>query len=199
MFLVDDILLKVVDWLAETLKTARGERREAVANSRKAMRKLASSLDEAVRYLEAGVHDLERSIGSREDFSKALSQLVGQENLQRNCSEAGVCEDLRVAQDELSKLPESIRFRPNAPSVDDLIREIDGYERQFVAAVREFLGKARGYDLTALNKDRSFDPEQALEALKERVLALKVVAKRVEDAADSLRQEYKAKQVRESA
>lgn len=188
MFLVDDVLLKALDFLTDSLVEGRRARRQTVSHARKAMRKLAASLSETVAYLEGGLHNLERSVGDKKKFSKSLSDLVDQERLQRNCSESGVCEDLRVAQDELQQLPKAIRLRGGKKSINKLIMQIDGYEREFVKAIREFLSKSREFDLTSPHKYEAYDHKHVLGSLKERIEKLKKMADKNDKVSDSLRQ-----------
>lgn len=188
MFLVDDLLLKALDFLTDRLVEGKRVRKETVSHARKAMRKLAASLSETVAYLEGGLHSLQRSVGDEQKFPKALSDLVDQERLQRNCSESGVCEDLRVAQDELQQLPKTIRLRGGKKSVNELIMQIDGYEREFVKAIREFLAKSREFDLTAPHEHEAYDHQPVLGTLKERIEKLKKMVEKIERVSDSLRQ-----------
>ena len=110
MFLVDDLLSKALDAIKDEFVDRRNVSRDTVAHARKAMRRLAASLSETVEYLEGGLHTLKRAVGNKKAFSKALSTLIDQEHLQRNCSESGVCEDLRLAQEELRQLPKAVKL-----------------------------------------------------------------------------------------
>jgi hypothetical protein len=183
MFLVDDLVKRVIDYFYDKYVEGKRTQAEAVAHARKAMRKLAASLGEVVGYLEDGMHRLQKSVRDRRSFARDLGRLVSQEQLQKNCHESGVCEDLRNAQDELNQLPEAKRPGP----VSQLITEIDGYEREFVRAVREFLSVARGFDLTAAQALDDIDAKQALRTLQARVRGLKRTQNEIERLADALR------------
>ncbi|KPL24740.1 MAG: hypothetical protein AMJ75_02945 [Phycisphaerae bacterium SM1_79] len=188
MFLVDDLLLKALDQLVDYFKGSRRARSQTVSHGRKALRKLAASLSETIEYLEGGLHRLERSTPNRKAFSKALSDLVDHQNLQKNCSEAGVCEDLRVAQDELSRLPNRLRQRGGQKGlIRELIHQIDGYEHQFVLGVREFLSASRAFDLTAQHEPSKINPTKVLKALKERLKRLRSIRDRIDNALGALR------------
>ena len=121
------------------------------------MRKLAASLSETVAYLEGGLHKLKRCDQNKKEFSNELSKLVDQKYLQRNCSESGVCEDLRAAQDEPQQLPKEIRIKGGKKSINELIIQIDGYEKRFVESMRKFLAESRKYELTGLNQKKTIE------------------------------------------
>jgi hypothetical protein len=187
MFLVDNLLNKVLDVIKDEIVDRRDVSRETIAHARSAMRRLAASLSETVEYLEGGFHTLNRNAGNRKSFSQALSNLIDQEHLQRNCSESGVCEDLRLAQDELRQLPRAIKLPKSKKTINDLINQIDGYEREFVRAVREFLATSREFDLTALHDKEVFDPKLVLETLTRRIEELKSTVQKIDDVIDALR------------
>ena len=66
--------------------------------------------------------------------------------------------------------------------------QIDGYEREFVKAIREFLAKSREFDLTAPHEHEAYDHQRVLGALKERIEKLKKMVEKIERVSDSLRQ-----------
>jgi hypothetical protein len=187
MFLVDDLLSKALDAIKEEIVDRRGVSRETVAHARQAMRRLAASLSETVEYLEGGLHTLKRAVGNKKAFSKALSALIDEDHLQRDCSESGVCKDLRLAQDELRQLPQAIKLPKSKETINELISQIDGYEREFVRAVREFLATSRELDLTAVHNTEAFDPQLVLEILTKRIKELKSTVRKIEDVVDTLR------------
>jgi len=187
MFLVDDLLSKALDAIKDEFVDRRNVSRDTVAHARKAMRRLAASLSETVEYLEGGLHTLKRAVGNKKAFSKALSTLIDQEHLQRNCSESGVCEDLRLAQEELRQLPKAVKLSKSKKTINELISQIDGYEREFVKAVREFLATSRELDLTAVHDKEALDPQLVLETLTKRIEELKQTIQKIDDVIDTLR------------
>jgi len=187
MFLVDDLLNQALEVIREEIVDQRNVSRETITHARKAMRRLAASLSETVEYLEGGLHTLHRVADNREVFSQALSDLTGQENLQRNCSESGICEDLRLAQDELRELHKTIKLPKSKETINDLIYQIDGYEREFVRAVREFLVISREFDLNALRDKDALDPNLVLEAFALQIDELKRIVLKIDDVVNSLR------------
>ncbi len=187
MFLVDDLLNKALEAIKDEIVHRRDVSQEAVAHAREAMYRLAASLSETVEYLEGGLHNLKKTEGDIDLFSQALSNLVDQEHLQRNCSEAGVCRDLRIAQDELLQLQKEIRKPRSKKTINDLMYQIDGYEQVFVRAIREFLGTSRVFDIEALQNRKELDPELVVEVLSERTGKLRMIVNKIEDLLYDLR------------
>ncbi|MBI4732004.1 MAG: hypothetical protein HY781_07740 [Chloroflexi bacterium] len=188
MFLVDDLINKALDAIKDEIVNQRDVSRETIAHARKSMRRLAASLSETVEYLEGGLHSLRRVGDNKKMFTQALTNLIDQENLQINCSEAGVCEDLRLAQDELKELSRKMRLPKNQKAIEDLIFQIDGYEREFVRAVREFLGASRKYDLAFIQTKKDLEPQIVLVELADKMEELKSIVRKIDDVMDNLRQ-----------
>jgi hypothetical protein len=188
MFIIDDLIKAVIDYFKVRLIEAEKVEGMTINDARKAMRKLAASLSETVAYLEAGVHKLQRVSGDPNAFRGELSRLVDQEVLQRNCHEAGVCEDLRIAQDQLRRLPETVRSGDQRRATEELIAVVDGYERGFVQSVREFLRHSREMDLLAASQQQSLDPQTVIGALRERISRLQDSIREIGGLLDGLRQ-----------
>jgi hypothetical protein len=186
MFLVDDVLNNVLGYVRDRLSKSEERRSATVVHAGRAMRSLSSSLSETRLYLEAGIHRLERVEKKPKQFFAELRKLVDSDNLQRAINEAGVCEDLRVAQDELRRIPRYDR------RIHDLISEIDGYEEQFVRALREFLTQSRTLDSAVAQRANGVKPSEVLKSLKERVSELQ----RINDEIDSVLDELRERRVR---
>lgn len=186
MFLVDDLLNNFLGYIRERMTRSEERRSATVVHAGRAMRMLASSLGETALYLEAGIHRLERVQNDPRRFFSELRKLVDDSNLQRAINEAGVCEDLRIAQDELERIP-----RPDR-RVRALISEIDGYERQFVRAVHEFLAQSRTLDLAVSRQQDGVEPAEALDSLRERVAELR----RINDELDGVLAQLRERRVR---
>ena len=187
MFLVDGLLVQVIDYFKQTLLRRQMVEYDTMSHARKAMRKLASSLSEMIAFLERGIFQLKRTANNKVEFHRILSGLLNEQRLYENMHESGVCEDLRNAQDELSQLPESFRRGENGDNVSRLISEIDGYEWVFINAVKEFISDAQRIDLMAAQQGQMVEPQIALDALQERTDALKDVLGEIEDLLNQLR------------
>ena len=105
MFLIDDLLNNVMDFFKQKLLRIDQVEHETLSHARKAMRKLAASIAETVAYLDRGIHQLELKKSDRQTFFDKLAELLDDTKLYNNMHAAGVCEDLRNAQDELAQLP----------------------------------------------------------------------------------------------
>ena len=189
MFLVDDLLREVISYFKEKLIRADEHQRKTLSHARKAMRKLASSLSETVAFLERGTHQLERVVDDRRQFFEMLSRLVDSDTLYRNSHESGVCADLRIAQDELRQILSLTSHSVEGEKLYRMMDEIDGYELQFVKAIREFLLQSQLLDLPPSGKEIDLNPKLALKTLKERVDRLRSIIFEIEVLLDDFREQ----------
>ena len=187
MFLVEDLLKAFLDYLSNRRQATAGQHDQALVDSRKAMRRLASCLSEVVGMLEVGLHKLNQQRHDRSAFADTLSDLVNHDRLVKACSASGVCEDLRSAQDALQNAQRNFPLSQETRLVDDLVRQMDGYEREFIRAILEFMSKARECDLVAAAQTSDFDPTQVINALDERITALRAIIRKIEAFLDSMR------------
>jgi hypothetical protein len=187
MFLVDDFFKEAMSFLGELASSNRKEKKEAASHGRKAMRKLASSLDDVIILLEKGINQLELKINDREAFFQILAKMLDEELLYKFCHEAGICEDLRIAQDELRL----IFKQPYSPSRKEkslykLMDQLDGYERHFIQAIREFLNKSKNLRNLEEWQINNLQPSEVLAALKARLEGLHLIENNINNLLNDL-------------
>ncbi len=180
MFLVDDLLKTLIEYFKEIIISGRERNAEAIKQSRIALRKLAGSLEEIECELTSSLHQLRRASASQTQFREALMDMVNHDKLVSACNESGVCKDLRIAADELSKLGKDSSRGSQAAL--KLAQEIEiEYENNFVYAVQEFLGSARGYDIIGATQDKHLDTEKIVEELDKRIKDMKSIRSELEN------------------
>ena len=172
MFLVDDILNKALDYFFKRVEAGRSQHDSAIKSIRVSMRALASSLNEITLQLESGVHGLNRHKNDEDLFYTELQKIVDAGFLHDACNKSGICKELRIAQDELYNIS-PLNSSEDITFVRTLADQIEAYEASFVKAVREFLSKAKGIDLTSSEKGKvSLNTDEVIEAFEERLNAL---------------------------
>lgn len=188
MLLFDGLLETVLDYFFSRLEARRDQHDAGIRSMRIAMRALAASLSEISLQLEAGLHKLRRVAGDRESFYAELRTLVDIPFLREACNQAGICEALRTAQDELVSL-DAGNSSPELEAVRMLAGQLEAYEIAFVSAIRDFLSQARGFDLTSASLvDSAATPDQILEALDERIQSLNTQLLSIERLLQRLRE-----------
>ncbi len=188
MPLLEATLGAALEFLSGLVGAEVDARRETLLHARQAIRRISGALAETIGYLEDGVHRLERQSHDPKEFANALSVFLDENRLQSYYHESGICEDLRNAQDQLNALPEVMRAGKQGKAISDLIVQIDGYERAFAAAVRDFLANARSIDLALNRQQEQIDPEQVLRALRERMDRLQALHQRMDSLAETMRE-----------
>jgi hypothetical protein len=189
MFLVDDVLKKALDYFFDRVKSGRAQHDTAIKSIRIAMRAIASSLKEITLQLETGVHRLRRVKGNRTLFFRELQGIVDSNFLREACNESGICQELRIAQDELVSIS-PLHSSDDLHVIGELAYQLEGYEGMFVEAVREFLSQARDVDLTMANVsfDHLPDTQQVIDAFDERLKTLSVIQSEIEKLLTKLRE-----------
>lgn len=186
MFLVDDLFRKVMDYFFERVSKSRDRHDDGIKNIRTSMRELDASLSEIVEIFDATLHKLKRTT-DLEQFQALLSNVVDESFLRDTCNEAGICKGLRIARDELYSLPVTQASVEKA-YVDQLADQLEAYEVAFVAAVREFLGDARGIDLCTIILADRIDRQQILSAFEERIDGLRSIRGKIGDLLKKIRE-----------
>ena len=181
-----------MDYFKQKLLRTEQVEHETLSHARKAMRKLAASISETIAYLDRGIHQLELRQTDRQAFFNTLANLLDNNQLYNNMHAAGVCEDLRNAQDELAQLPNAFRQSSAGDKINELISQLDGYEYRFIDAVKEFMSRASRFNLDAPQNNRKSNPKEALAALKERNASLNKILEKIENLLDQMREKTMA-------
>ena len=188
MFLVDDILNKVLDYFFNRVEAGRSQHDSAIKSIRVSMRALASSLNEITLQLESGVHRLKRHKKDDDLFFQELQKIVDADFLNNACNESGICKELRIAQDELYNIS-PLNSSENIDDIATLANQIETFEASFVEAIREFLSKAKGIDLTSTDRENTtLNTDEVVEAFEERLRSLSDIHSNIENLLKKLRE-----------
>ncbi|HSC79932.1 MAG TPA: hypothetical protein VLC08_06245 [Chitinolyticbacter sp.] len=172
MFLIDNVWKEAIAYCFKRVQAGRDNHDAALRGIRTAMRALASSLREITLQLETGVHRLRRLEHDGNAYFAELQRLLDTDFLRRACNEAGICEELHLAQDALLQIT-PLHSSDELIALRQLADDMEAREAVFVNAILEFLAHARDVDLVAAAADPALlSPAAVSAALTERLAAL---------------------------
>ncbi len=131
---------------------------------------------------------MHRLQNDKDAYFDELQRIVDAGFLNNACNESGICKELRIAQDELYSISPA-NSSEDLTSIRELADHIEAYESSFVEAVREFLSKAKGVDLTAVTSENELmNTQEVTAAFEERLRSLSEIQSSIDLLLHKLRE-----------
>ena len=135
MFIVDDLIGEAVGYLFKRVEKSRDAHDESIDSIRQAMRGLSAFFGDIIYLYKQCSHKLKRYVAKSDDegFWNYFSKVLDDNTLRRYCNEAGVCRDLRIAQDKLFSLPFGADSKAR-DMIENFASQLEAYEIAFIEA-----------------------------------------------------------------
>lgn len=188
MFIIDDLIGDAVGYLFTRVEKNRDAHDESIDAIRQAMRGLSASFGNIIYVYKKCSHKLRRFVANSDydGFWNYFSEVLDEDRLRSFCNESGVCNDLRIAQDQLYSLP----FGADSAAKDMIqcfAEQLEAYEISFISAIHEYFGKAESLDLMAATNNRDADPQEALAIFDKCLIGLEQEKKKVDRVLEEIR------------
>ena len=182
MFIVDDVISKAVSYLFDRVEKSQDHRDEAIASIKIAMRCLSVSFGDIIAFYRKSEHKLKHFLAGNDldSFWGYFSDMLDEDRLRHFCNESGVCHDLRIAQDKLFSLP-PVANNEETQLLQEFASQLEAFEIQFIAAVKEYFQKAQTLDLVAAANFRNADPHEVLATLEKCLAGLEEHKKNIDN------------------